>query len=1675
MQTAGGRGRPAGQSQDPAYEELAQEAAALRQDLNVKEYELYQKEKAARVQNSEAASVLQTYSEQLEGDKQHWIRKMNSLLVDKDRLNKEKAELLAQLHEERLRNEELEHKAKYATKKKAGDRVVHSELKSEKDENSRLRDLVHRLEVERAELRAKVRDYEQAQVTMAREQSDLTLKLTQEQDRVTLMENDTKSLLEQIRALKVQLSDFESEHAALLHERASMRETISHLEAQHSDAISHSNELSAKHENYIFAMNNEKDNLQWIHRRHTRLLASRSIALELSKLVNRRCLSSFNYIQGFAAFVTDKSRSVSKLFWVFQRYNTSATKRAVDKWRSALNWTGKSHIQQAFTAFHDRKSTLTRFWSDWRAVFLYRTRVKGRHRSAIDRVFRFYSEGMRGMVRRRLARWRGKNEFHNERSERAKNLVKRGVTGKLRSAVGVWREFMFAMRKEQAKEDISTEFSSLLLSQAVLSSWKTVIFRQKASSYLTKTKEKAADRLHNVSILHGLQRYVSTKRAKTQSLQRVIRRLSTRQVISGFNTWKKEVKAGKALKNMELVLGRQHYKRYFVTFEKTFYAWKNYYLTQKHATVSGHLATEIPVRQELEAKLHQVTTDFTRVKQAKAMRVVGRWLNQELFSYFRHWSKSVPTYKVRFHRMVRIVSQWQRLQTNMAFARWRQIQSNADLTVLVDRNRELQGDNVALVEHVNNLEMVLQHKEEQFSGMTSRRLKATVGMLARFGMKSAMRRWARIVLSQANKHSCGLSLERTLHFRLLTDGFSAIKDYSFAKSRSENRKNRLRYHTLLKWRGTMAESFYAWKHLHGVLKRVKGAFRRLSTRRDLFYKQKGINRWSDAVAEVHLQEHRHHTHQTNLKNDSLEQTIVELTAQLQAQTTRRAQLEKSLTKKSRSRLVNAIHRALHFSLYKGFKSWSDHSLLLRKREGKTRLLHVIHSKIRLRRAVRTWQRGANELKTDEFTLKVTTGQRETKDLRRVMKGNQEQLESIIAEKEQEIQSNEDVIATLNNRLQFLLERTVKSQDEEYSMSKAGYIFKFWSNRYRLMKASLTRLTHVAYRSVMKNGMYDLKVNQREVDKDRNYRRVVRLWMDTTSARYLRASLSLWLKNAHGTHASHLSALVQTETQKNVALQANIKSMKNKATMKVIAGNDRFFTLQVVREWGKIASKLRHIRLSHIKFVETSRNFRFQLAFTSLKEKRVKGRVKQRKIAKALTQYFVTMQRTAFYCFQSNAKDNKLLRALFTKLARQFTREKLLFSIGKIQEIAATHRTNSVHFAENRIKALSRMLSSVHHWKEAKALRTWKTRSVIRRQTRHNFKKAMVRGAVRKLFSAFSLWKDVLTSHQVDLYYNTEGPVAVENSLLKERLTIYSSLVQDEGLDPKHVERYILERESMAGALRRKGIARMQYAAKIGGKAAEDQNQVLPRALLRWKVWVAKRLKVKRLARRMMTFRKNGEMLGAFLKWKKGLPLVRNSLANYTRVGLISLIAKMDHDIKTLESLLESQNEKLRFMQAYGSLLEQHTRRGRNQSISVLSASIQNPMSKALSRWTAHVTSTKITELKSTIVELDDELHLMHLRYEEMEKDYKQVFVENNELRQATLDGLEIADAIEALSREREKLSVDLADRAVTIKKLLEENGELAARLRNAQKEAETLKLLTTPAEREVRYDTQRRM
>ena len=65
---------------------------------------------------------------------------------------------------------------------------------------------------------------------------------------------------------------------------------------------------------------------------------------------------------------------------------------------------------------------------------------------------------------------------------------------------------------------------------------------------------------------------------------------------------------------------------------------------------------------------------------------------------------------------------------------------------------------------------------------------------------------------------------------------------------------------------------------------------------------------------------------------------------------------------------------------------------------------------------------------------------------------------------------------------------------------------------------------------------------------------------------------------------------------------------------------------------------------------------------------------------------------------------------------------------------------------------------------------------------------------------------------------------------------------------------------------------------------------------------------------------------------------------------------------------------------------------------------------------------------------------------QLEAENAALATENDELRQFSMDGFQIAKNVQSLSNEREKLSVDLADKTDIISQLLEENKRLNKQL-----------------------------
>ena len=120
------------------------------------------------------------------------------------------------------------------------------------------------------------------------------------------------------------------------------------------------------------------------------------------------------------------------------------------------------------------------------------------------------------------------------------------------------------------------------------------------------------------------------------------------------------------------------------------------------------------------------------------------------------------------------------------------------------------------------------------------------------------------------------------------------------------------------------------------------------------------------------------------------------------------------------------------------------------------------------------------------------------------------------------------------------------------------------------------------------------------------------------------------------------------------------------------------------------------------------------------------------------------------------------------------------------------------------------------------------------------------------------------------------------------------------------------------------------------------------------------------------------------------------------------------------------------------------------------ASCHRAKQRAFSRWLQQNKRAEKQKLEAVLKENINRLNAMKDRIKQLEIHNHEVALQNEDFRQGALDGIEMAKSLDELNREKEVLSIDLADKALVIRRLLEDNANLNNQLALAQDAAHRL-------------------
>lgn len=155
----------------------------------------------------------------------------------------------------------------------------------------------------------------------------------------------------------------------------------------------------------------------------------------------------------------------------------------------------------------------------------------------------------------------------------------------------------------------------------------------------------------------------------------------------------------------------------------------------------------------------------------------------------------------------------------------------------------------------------------------------------------------------------------------------------------------------------------------------------------------------------------------------------------------------------------------------------------------------------------------------------------------------------------------------------------------------------------------------------------------------------------------------------------------------------------------------------------------------------------------------------------------------------------------------------------------------------------------------------------------------------------------------------------------------------------------------------------------------------------------------------------------------------------------------EHRLGSLQIEQEEKNQYINLQMAERQQLLMHFASGQKIAFKRCEYKLRmRPLKRAFLKWQQNAFSAKLEESDEQVAKTQAIIAELLKICKEAEDRNKDLIMENEELRQASLDGIEIAKAVQDLTREREKLSHELNQKNQAIKQLLNENNAMAEQL-----------------------------
>lgn len=184
----------------------------------------------------------------------------------------------------------------------------------------------------------------------------------------------------------------------------------------------------------------------------------------------------------------------------------------------------------------------------------------------------------------------------------------------------------------------------------------------------------------------------------------------------------------------------------------------------------------------------------------------------------------------------------------------------------------------------------------------------------------------------------------------------------------------------------------------------------------------------------------------------------------------------------------------------------------------------------------------------------------------------------------------------------------------------------------------------------------------------------------------------------------------------------------------------------------------------------------------------------------------------------------------------------------------------------------------------------------------------------------------------------------------------------------------------------------------------------------------------------------------FKKWKYDMADAMKKLDGLSKQDIIDKIIQDENLLGSKKSKLDRMDLTVDNLAIQREQLLGHFIRGQKLALALIHSNYRRTVARAIIRWKQFCGECETMSLVEQLDRTSGMIGDIGQHVKKLEGMNVSLQHENEDLRLAAVDGIEIAKVVQEMTKQREDLSHELHDRAGTIKKLIEDNNNLSVRL-----------------------------